>query len=130
MKAAWKAALGLLFVVGIATAQDPDRVAAPAAAPQNRGLTTTEVSPSQSPELWLYQQELRRYEDPEQAVRRKAEARAEQRMSRLAAMKWFGQSNSRPHAAAMPWMDEYSPVWVGNGVHPLQWMGIEQVYRR
>ena len=128
MKAAWNAAVCLSLFVGIAAAQDGD--AAPVIPHHTGRVSTTEVSPSTSPELWLYQQELRRYEDPEQAVRRKAEARAEQRMSRLAAMKWFGQSNSRPHAAATPFMDEYSPVWVGNGVHPLNWAGVEQMYRR
>jgi len=68
-----------------------------------------DVSPSASPEIWLYTQEMRRYDNPELAIRKKAELKTAQRMQRLAALKWFGQSNSRPYASATPFMDYYSP---------------------
>lgn len=75
-----------------------------------------------TPEMWVYSQELRRYEDPQQAVRRKAELRAAQRMSRIAAMKWYGFSNSRPQANPIPFMSgSYSPAWVGNSPDRYDW---------
>lgn len=81
--------------------------------------------PSVTPELWIYSQEMRRHDDPAQAVRRKAEIRAAQRMQRIAAMKWFGLSNSRPVASVTPMMDSYSPAWSGNGSEAYEWVGIE-----
>ena len=33
-------------------------------------------------------------------------------------------SNARPTASTTPFMDEYSPAWVGNGYHPYQWVGV------
>jgi hypothetical protein len=76
-----------------------------------------------TPEMWIYSQEMRRYEDPQQAVRRKAELKASQRADRLATMKWFGFSNSRPQANPVPFMSVYSPTWVGNGYDRYDWVG-------
>jgi len=73
--------------------------------------------------MWFYLQELRRYENPQVAVRRKAEKKGEQRRHRLAAMKWYGYSQSRPTANSTPWTGVYSPNWVGNGADPYQWVG-------
>src|SRR5262245_30745910 len=75
-----------------------------------------------TPEMWMYNQELRRYEDPQQAVRRKAELKASQRSARLAAMKWYGFSNARPQANPVPFMSVYSPAWVGNGPDRYDWV--------
>lgn len=103
-------------------------LASPAAAelPTIQGETTgdTELipSPPTTPEMWYYMQELRRYDDPKQAIRRKAELKAAQRRDRLAALKWYGFSNSRPTAAHMPFMNSsYSPAWVGNSWNPHYW---------
>jgi len=74
-----------------------------------------------SPEIYLYLQEQKRHDDPAQAVRRKAEARSYQRMSRLAALKWYGFSNARPQASTVPMMGVYSPTWVGNGYDRYDW---------
>ena len=83
-----------------------------------------QLMPAQvTPEMWIYSQEMRRYEDPQQAVRRKAELRASQRAARLAAMKWFGFSNARPQANPVPFMSAYSPAWVGNGPDRYDWVG-------
>lgn len=82
-------------------------------------------TPTVTPELWLYSQELRRHDDPAQAVRRRAESRADQRSQRIAAMKWFGLSNSRPQASPIPLMDVYSPRWVGNGANGANWVGAQ-----
>jgi len=70
--------------------------------------------PPVTPELWVYSQEQRRHDDPAQAVRRKAEVKADQRMARVAAVKWFGLSNSRPHTWGSPVASTYYahlPVW-------------------
>jgi hypothetical protein len=80
-------------------------------------------SPPVTPELWVYSQELRRHDDPAQAVRRKAEIQADQRLARLAAMKWYGLSNSRPVANPTPYTGQYSPQWIGNGYDRYDWVG-------
>lgn len=83
------------------------------------------VSPGQmTPEMYLYLHEQRRYDDPKQAVRRKAELKTAQRMQRLAAQKWYGVSNARPTASAQPFMDLYSPRWIGNGYNAFDWAGV------
>lgn len=76
-----------------------------------------------TPEMWFYQQELRRHEDPRVAVRQKAEFRRNQRQRRIAAMKWFGLSNSRPVANPTPVTSSYSPGWTSNTYWPYQWSG-------
>lgn len=76
-----------------------------------------------TPEMWIYSQEMQRYEDPRQAIRRRAELKAAQRHSRLAAMKWFGFSNARPQVNPVPFMGVYSPTWVGNGSDRYDWVG-------
>jgi hypothetical protein len=73
--------------------------------------------------MWLYLQELQRHDDPQMAVRRKAEFKAAARRNRLAALKWFGFSNQRPQASASPFTNFYSPVWRGNGSHQYLWIG-------
>jgi hypothetical protein len=84
------------------------------------------VSPSQmTPEMYLYLHEQRRNDDPKQAVRRKAELKTAQRNQRLAAQKWFGVSNARPMASAQPFMDLYSPRWIGNGYNSFDWVGAQ-----
>jgi len=101
-----------------ATLQAPIPAAAEFTAPN---LST----PNVTPELWLYSQEMRRHDDSAQAVRRRAELRADQRSQRLAALKWFGLSNSRPQASPIPLMGVYSPAWVGNGPNRYDWVGAE-----
>ena len=83
------------------------------------------ATPAVTPELWLYSQELRRHDDPAQAVRRRAEQRAAERGQRLAALKWFGLSNARPQVSPVPLMGVYSPTWVGNGANRYDWVGVE-----
>ena len=50
------------------------------------------------------------------------EFNADQRMSRLAALKWYGYSNSRPEADVVPMMGTYSTGWGGNGWHRYEWV--------
>ncbi len=111
-------------------AQDPiPLVSNPAELPAEAPIipgTIPGVSPSQmTPEMYLYLHELKRYDDPKQAVRRKAELKTAQRNQRLAAQKWFGVSNARPMASAQPFMDLYSPRWVGNGYNSFDWVGAQ-----
>lgn len=84
-------------------------------------MTRTMVT--QTPEMWFYEQERSRYEDPKAAVRRNAEHRAAQRQSRIESMKWFGLSNIRPSATSTPVMGTYSPMWTSNSYNPMHWQG-------
>ena len=85
-------------------------------------LSTGEMTPT--PEMWFYQEDLRRYQDPKMAVRQKAQYRANQRQQRLAALRWYGFSNSRPTAASDPFHSDYSPKWTGGSDnYPNRWVG-------
>jgi hypothetical protein len=121
----------LLAGASVATAQQPlvRRIDSPPTAtlqtplPASEPFSAPNLSvPAVTPELWVYSQELRRHDDPAQAVRRKAEIQADQRLSRLGAMKWYGLSNSRPQAS--PLEGVYSPGWVGNGWNRYDWAPI------
>jgi|SRR5262245_13870165 len=123
----------------VATAQQPmlpkptlplvTKIDRPPVAGQQPPPATTHFTPSTlsapqtTPELWVYSQEQRRHDDPAQAVRRKAEFQAEQRMARLAALKWYGYSNSRPEAGMTPIMGTYSGGWIGNAWNRYEWHG-------
>jgi len=75
--------------------------------------------------MWFYEQYQRQYEDPKNGVRAKAELRADQRLRRLAAQKWFGFSNQRPKASPDPFNSDYSASWSSNNQHyPLRWNGV------
>jgi hypothetical protein len=114
-------ALGLVFLCGsFASAQQPAKIQPGQGTGEQPVLTPETVTP----DMWYYSQEMRRHDDPRQAVRRKAEFVAQQRTLRIESMKWFGMSNSRPLASTTPFMDEYSPSWIGNSSHPYQWVGV------
>ena len=51
----------------------------------------------------------------------KAQFRAQQRMGRLAAQRWYGYSNSRPQVAAMPFTAMYRTAWQRPGGWPYRW---------
>lgn len=112
----------LLMIAGSTQAQDKSREttlrrnAAPAAAPAAPGTTA-----SLTPEMWFYQQERSHWENPREAVRRKAEFRASQRANRIASMQWFGKSNARPTASPTPFTGSYSPTWTSNNFDPNRW---------
>jgi hypothetical protein len=74
-----------------------------------------------TPEMWLYEQERSRYDDTRLAVRRRAELKAQQRNDRIAAMAWYGMSNSRPTVSSTPWCGGYSTHWGSNSFDPLRW---------
>jgi len=104
------------FAVSPVVAQEPIPAQPPIAQPPQPIVADANLPPaSLTPELWMYMQEMRRQDDPKEAVRRNAEFRADQRRRRLAASKWFGYSNQRPTASVTPFTDSYSPRWIGNG---------------
>jgi hypothetical protein len=74
-----------------------------------------------TPEMWFYEQESKRQGDTKLAVRRRAELKGEQRHHRLASMKWYGISNSRPTVSPTPWCGGYSDHWASNTYDPLRW---------
>jgi hypothetical protein len=84
-------------------------------------VTQPPAAISPTPEMWFYEQERTRYEDPKDAVRRKAEARSTQRASRMASLKWYGMSNSRPAASTTPYFGSYAPHWSASGLDPNRW---------
>ena len=91
--------------------------------PFGREISAGEITPT--PDMWFYQQELRLWQDPKVAVRRKAEFRTAQRMRRIAAQRWFGINNLRPMASPIPyWGGSASPYWASNSRDPYRWMGI------
>jgi hypothetical protein len=93
-------------------------------APESHAEKIPELNPSQvTPELYLYMHDLRRHDDPQQAVRRKAEARTAAREARITAMKWYGMSNARPQANPVPFMGTYSPTWIGGRNERFDWYG-------
>ena len=86
-------------------------------------LSLQNVSPDTAADIWFYEQQWQRYDDPKRAVRRNAEFRAAQRRYRLAAMDWFGFSNSRPTVSPLPFMGVYSPTWASSHADPFRWVG-------
>jgi len=77
-----------------------------------------------TPEMWFYEQERRRYEDPNAMARARAALQTDQRAARLNALRWFGYSNSRPRAGTDPVNGSYAPRWVGNGNLRNEWQGV------
>jgi hypothetical protein len=98
----------------------PRSAAEPAVALPSSGPVT--------PEMWLYMHEYQRYQQPKEAVRRKAEIRAAQRQRRLESQRWFGFSNLRPIANPVPFYGSYSPAWIGNPSQPFDWYGYGQPF--
>ena len=118
-----------LALVSAAVAQQPNGKSS------NRDEEPTiQVAPTA--EMWFYQQyqrEQREFQDPWAGVRRKAEFAAAQRQARIASMKWFGYSNSRPVANPTPWGSMYSPAWSSNSSRPYGWTGqatVPQIFYR
>jgi hypothetical protein len=74
-----------------------------------------------TPEMYRYLSDLQRYGGPQDLTRVRAAREADQRKERLAAMRWYGYSNSRPMAAATPFTSQYGPRWVGGRNNPYFW---------
>ncbi|MDZ4819680.1 MAG: hypothetical protein SGJ20_11980 [Planctomycetota bacterium] len=111
----------ILALVAIPCLSVPVWSQSPTENPDKIKIATNEVNAT--PEMWFYEQERRRYEDPQAAVREVAQQRSAQRRARIAAMKWYGMSNSRPIASPDPVHGTYSPRWVSGGFNPSLWQG-------
>jgi hypothetical protein len=70
---------------------------------------------------WTYQPPTNNVVTARMIVQQKAEIRAQQRMDRLAALSWYGMSNSRPMASGTPYCSMYSPTWQVPGGRPFAW---------
>ncbi len=63
--------------------------------------------------------------DSKLLLQQKAAEQAAQRARRLAALKWFGYSNSRPVAGVDCVHGDYAPSWTSNNPHyPFRWVGV------
>jgi hypothetical protein len=92
---------------------------------QTSASTVPVISPGEvqaTPEMWFYEQAIRRYDDPKNAVRAAAEFKANQRRARMATMEWYGYSNLRPASGIDPFAGPLSPTWIGNGYYPQTWV--------
>lgn len=90
------------------------------------GITPGEVTAT--PEMWFYQEQMSRRDNPKEAVRRKAEARTAQREARLAARRWFGVSLARPTTSTAIMNGESAATWTGNDpFYPYRWRGTSPV---
>jgi hypothetical protein len=73
---------------------------------------------------WYYQpsNEPTAYKpNPKMIAQQRAMAYGQQRSNRLAALNWYGMSNSRPIASPTPFTSMYSPAWQSPGGQPFAW---------
>jgi len=116
--------LGLTAIAATADAQQPQPPVRPskkAALDSHIPISLGQLAPT--PEMWFYDQAMRRRSDPHAMVQERASYDAAQRQRRLATQRWFGISNARPSANVTPLMGAYSPTWVSNTANPMQWSG-------
>jgi hypothetical protein len=84
-------------------------------------VSTTPPAEEPHEQSWYREQQQTGKPDPKAIVQQKAQFRAEQRMSRMASMEWYGMSNSRPQACPTPLTSRYSPTWENPGGSPYSW---------
>jgi hypothetical protein len=83
-------------------------------------LMSATTGEQQQEQSW-YREQSSTKADSLAIVQQKAAIRAEQRMSRLASLQWYGMSNSRPQGAPTPFTSRYSPTWEMPGGKPYSW---------
>ncbi len=110
-----------VLTAGTVSAQQPNRTAGDRHDQSQSRIAVGELQPT--PEMWFYEQYQQQQDDPAEGVYAKAQLRAAQRQGRLASMRWYGLSNSRPRASSDPFHGEYSPKWSASGRYPDRWMG-------
>jgi hypothetical protein len=109
--------LGLFLVVPAAAKSPTGQGGSPGI-----GISPGEVAAT--PDMWFYEQSLRQYNDPKSVIRQKAEFRTAERLRRMAALRWFGFSNSRPSVGVDPIHGDYGAFWSsGNVYQPFRWSG-------
>jgi hypothetical protein len=104
--------LGAVLIAGLLATIAPVRAADVVHPPKPSG---------DSDESWTYQSPTSANANARAIVQQKAEIRAQQRMDRLAALNWYGMSNSRPMASGTPYCSMYSPTWQVPGGRPFAW---------
>jgi hypothetical protein len=109
-------ALAIVALPTWAVAQQP---VSPTARPSFSPSVSKSTEVTGTPEMWFYEQERLRYEDPNTVARARAEYEANQRQARLAALKWYGMSNSRPQAGTDA--HNSAPKWTGNMAFGNDW---------
>ncbi|HEX3599327.1 MAG TPA: hypothetical protein VHU84_04255 [Lacipirellulaceae bacterium] len=115
MSRVWKWSLRAMFVgIGLALFSGPCLAA-------GNFIASTTTSDEPHEQSWSREQQQPAKPDPKAIVQQKAEMRAEQRMSRMASMQWYGMSNSRPQASPTPFSTRYSPLWETPGGSPYSW---------
>lgn len=89
--------------------------------PAKTTITISSGNLTPTPEMWFYEQSWLRYQDPKNAIRQRAEFRANQREQRLASMQWYGLSNHRPTSSADLIHGDGVPHWSSGSVaHPMR----------
>lgn len=81
-----------------------------------RGSESAEAKKNHSE--WYYGSEET---EKKSLAREKAELKAQQRMDRLASLRWYGFIPGRPTATGMPFTTMYSPAWTRPGGQPFAW---------
>jgi hypothetical protein len=128
-KLTWFLSAALLLAATSVSAQQPfptGQQPFPAGAAEKDPNRPAMANMTPTPDMWFYEQESRRHDSPENAVRRKAEFQTHQRQMRMASREWFGMSNSRPTVNPTPVMGTYAPTWIGNSNNPSYWRGVNQ----
>lgn len=91
----------------------------PAAAQKARAEEKGPAAKTSNGDDWYYGTEQ---PEPQKSIaRQKSELRAQQRMDRLASLRWYGFTPGRPTAAGMPFTTMYSPEWTRPGGRPYAW---------
>ena len=83
-----------------------------AVASAQQGLLDAGEPTAETEGAWDYQRSAGPL-TPRQIIQQKAQARAEQRMSRMAAQEWYGFSKARPTATSTPFTGLYGGQWQG-----------------
>jgi len=106
----------MLFALARAEAQETLDVDVSSPVNQNRSQARDDswyYRPSNEPSVYK--------PNPKQIVQQKAMAYGQRRSNRLAALNWYGMSNSRPTASPTPFTSMYSPAWQAPGGRPFAW---------
>lgn len=112
-------ALAVVLCPALVLAQEPEATTTSSViAPP---ISLGELQPT--PEMWFYQELMRRQDDPHVAVRERAATAARARQNRIESRRWFGLSNLRPAANPTPNTSRYAHGWVSNGWNRHDWVG-------
>jgi len=108
----------LLVIAAPARAAAADEIDVEVSSPVNQNRSQARD------DSWYYQpsNEPTAYKpNPKMIVQQRAMEHGQQRANRLAALNWYGMSNSRPTASPTPFTTLYSPAWQSPGGRPFAW---------